>query len=118
MSLQSANTEDSTHHDVKARGFYRHGQCALFIIRAVHVNVTSNRTLSTDQILSCAESKKKRSYNQRVIEIKYGTFMPLIFVTNGAMGTECSAFHKILAKKLAQKPNEKYCEIMSSICTK
>ena len=52
------------------------------------------------------------------IEVEHGTFTPLIFDTNGAMGTECSAFHKILAKKVAQKTNKKYCEVMSSIRTK
>ena len=118
MSLESANTEDSARLDVKARGFYRQGQCAFFDIRVAHVNARSNRALSTDQILRRAESEKKRSYNQRVIEVEHGTFTPLIFGTNGAMGTECSAFHKILAKKIAQKTNKKYCEVMSSIRTK
>ena len=37
MSLQSANTEDSARLDVKARGFYRQGQCAFFDIRVAHV---------------------------------------------------------------------------------
>ena len=87
MSLQSANTEDSAHLDVKARGFSRQGQYAFFDIRVAHLNAKSNRALLTDQILCCAESKKKRSYNQRVTEIEHGTFMPLIFGINGAIGT-------------------------------
>ena len=68
----------------------------------------SNRALSTDQILRHAESEKKRSYNQRVIEVEHGTFTPLIFGTNGAMGTEfeCSASYKILAKKLHRRPTK------------
>ena len=86
-SLQSANTEDSARLDVKARGFYRQDQCALFDIRVAHLNARSNRALSTDQILRHAESEKKRSYNQRVILMEHETFTPLIFGTNGAMGT-------------------------------
>ena len=103
MSLQS---EDSARLDVKARGFYRQGQCAFFDIPIVHVNARSNRALSTDQILHHAESEKKRRYDQRVIEVEHGTFTPLIFDTNGAMGTECSAFHTILAKKLHRRPTK------------
>ena len=87
-------------------GFYRQGQCAFFDIQVAQVNARSNRALSTDQILRRAESEKKRSYNQRVIEIEHGTFTPLIFGTNGAMGTDCSAFHKILAKKLHRRPTK------------
>ena len=107
MSLQSANTEDSARPDVKARGFYRQGRCAFFDIRVAHVNARSNRALSTDQILRRAESEKKRNHNQRVIKIEHGTFMPLIFGTNSAMGTKCSAFHKILAKKNCTEDQQK-----------
>ena len=86
MSLQSANTEKRARIDVKVRGFYRHGQCAFLDIRVKHVNSRFNRALSTD----------------RILEIEHGTFTPLIFGTNGAMGTECSAFNKILAKNCAE----------------
>eukprot|EP00794_Sanderia_malayensis_P014383 gene14383-15881_t len=71
MALRSANTDDNARLDVKARGIYRPSQCAFFDIRVTHVNARSNRTLSTDRILRRAECEKKRSYNQRVIEIEH-----------------------------------------------
>ena len=49
----------------------------------------SNRNLSTDQILKKAKQEKKRSYNDRIIQVENGTFTPLIFGTNGAMDYEC-----------------------------
>ena len=51
MSIESANTEDSAHLAVKARGSYSQGQCTFFDIRVAHVNAKSNRALSTDHIL-------------------------------------------------------------------
>ena len=53
-----------------------------------------------------------------MIEIEHGTFTPLIFGSNGTMGTECLNYHKILAKKISRKTDKKYSEVMSSIRTK
>ena len=72
--------------------------------------LTSNT--SVQSILRTHEQNKKREYNQRVIEIEHGTFTPLIFTTSGAMGHECSKFHKTLAEKMSKKTGEKYEDIM------
>ena len=61
FALRSANIEDNTRLDVKARGFFRSGQCAFFDIRVVHVNPSSYGDLSTEQILDRAEKEKKRA---------------------------------------------------------
>ena len=47
-----------------------------------------------------------------------GTFTPLIFGTNGAMGYECEKFHKELALKLSIKRPEKYSITMNWIRTR
>jgi hypothetical protein len=41
------------------------------------------------------------------MEVENGTFTPLIFGTNGAMGEECEKFHKELVLKLSQNRAEK-----------
>ena len=56
--------------------------------------------------------KKKRQYNQRIIDIEHGTFTPLIFTTSGAMGHECHKFHKALAEKISQKKDEEYNKVI------
>ena len=63
FALRSANIEDNARLDVKARGFFRSGQCAFFDIRVAHVNASSYGDLSTEQILDRAEKEKKRAYN-------------------------------------------------------
>ena len=77
--LRSANIEDDSRLDVKARGFYRQGQTAFFDIRIAHLNAESNKNLSTEKILARHENEKKRAYNRRVLEIEYGSFTPLVF---------------------------------------
>ena len=116
--LWSANTEDEVCLDVKARGFYRQGQCAFFDIRIAYLNAVSNKSQATEKILLRHENEKKRAYNRKVIEIQQGVFTPSVFGTNGAMGKECAIFHKILAKKLAVKYDKPYSMIMPYLRTK
>ncbi|KAG1655829.1 Carnitine O-acetyltransferase [Nymphon striatum] len=47
---------------------------------------------------------------QRVLEIEHASFTPLVFGTNGGMGTECQKFVSALATKLAEKKKEEYSE--------
>ena len=88
------------------------------LAKMTNVKAASNINLLTETILRRADNEKKRAYNQRVIEIEHGTFTPLVFGTNGAMRRECQLFHKKLAKKLSQKQNKKYHEVITDIRTK
>ena len=54
------------------------------------------------------EEEKKGKYQQRVLDVEMGSFKPLVFGTNGAMGNECQLFLKHLADKIAQKDTEPY----------
>ena len=47
------------------------------------------------------QQEKKRSNNQRCMEVENGTFTPLVFGTNGGVGSECSMFLATLAEKLS-----------------
>ena len=53
-----------------------------------------------------SRAREKTRYNDRIIQVENGTFTPLIFGSNGAMGYECEKFHKELALKLSIKRSE------------
>ena len=69
-------------------------------------------------MLKNAEQEKKRAYNDRIIEVENGTFTPLVFGTNGAMGDECKKFNKELALKLSNTRSENYSSTMNWIRTR
>ncbi len=115
---RTSDTDDNARLDVKVRGIWRRGQTAFFGVRVTHVNAQSHRNLTTDQVLKNGEQEKKRAYNDRIINVENGTFTPLIFGTNGAMGDEYKKFHKELALKLSTKRSEKYSSIMNWIRTR
>ena len=103
MRYRTATSGDEARLDIKARGFSRRNQAAFFDINVTHVNAASYRNLSQEQILKNQENKKKRKYNQRVMEVEGGSFTPLVFGTNGAIGKECNTFISNLATKLSAK---------------
>jgi hypothetical protein len=118
MLLKSANTDDESRLDIKAKGFWQRGQTAFFDIRTTHVNSASQKHKSTSAIFRTHEAAKKREYMQRVLEVEQGTFTPLVFGTNGGMGEECERFISALANKLSQKGEHKYPQVISWIRTR
>ena len=50
---------------------------------------------------------------QRILDVEHASFTPLIFGTNGGMGSECQKFVSALANKLAVKQNEDYAVVIS-----
>ena len=66
MKLKTANTNDESRLDIKARGFWRRGETAFFDIRVAHVNSRSNKGLESDVIFRSHEQAKKREYLERL----------------------------------------------------
>ena len=78
----------------------------------------TNQELDTDKIFKKHEDEKKREYLERILEIEYGSFTPLVLGTNGGIVVECSLFVRNLASKLSKKEDEKYATIMGWLRTK
>ena len=78
-----------------------------------HVNSRSNQGKHTATIFKEQENEKKRKYNQRVMDVEMGTFIPLVFGRNGGMGLGCQNFLRTLANKLSSKNNEPYGSVIS-----
>ena len=104
--------------DIRTCGFWRSGQNAFFDVRITNAECDSQVTSTVKSVLRKHEMEKKRQYNQRIMEVEHGTFTPLVFTTSGAMGHECTKFHKTLAEKMSNKSGEKYEDIMRYIRVK
>ena len=112
---KSANLKDEARLDVRAKGFWRPGQNAFFDVSVTNPDCDSQRGLTVKTVLENHEKRKKRHYNQRVIDVEHGTFTPLIFTASGAMGHECIKYHKALAEKISRKKGDRYEDIMRYI---
>ena len=78
--------------DIKARTFWSRGETAFFDVFFTHVNSTCNQNKSTELIFVEHENEKKRKYQQRVIDVEMGSFVPLVFGRNGGMGENANFF--------------------------
>ena len=71
FNLRTANTSEEARLDIKANGFWQHGQTAFFDVRITHVNSMTNTNRNTQTIFREHEQAKKRKYIQRVLEIEH-----------------------------------------------
>ena len=64
------------------------------------------------------QQKKKRRYNDRIVNVEHGYFTPLVFSCYGGMSHECTMFFKHLTNLIADKRNELYQNVAKWIRTK
>ena len=114
----STDSSDNAHPDIRAKGFWRMGQNSFFDVMVTNANSASQIDTGLQSILKKHEQSKKRKYNERIMHVEFGSFTPLIFSVFGSMGPETTAFHKMLAKKIADKNGEKYCHVITYIRSK
>ena len=111
MTVRSANTNDGTRVDIRARGFWNVSQDAFFDVRVFYPNASSNRSPDSS-VYRRHEQAKKREYGQRIREVERGVFTPLVLSTTGGMGREATTFYKLLADMIAQKRQHPYPVVM------
>ena len=115
---RTAITSPEARLDIKAGGFWQRGVTAFFDVRITHVNSKCNQNKPTIAIFKEHENEKKRKYQQRVLDVEMGTFMPLVLGTNVGMRIECQMFLKHLADKLSRKDGEPYHAVISWLRTR
>ena len=111
--LRSTNVAAEARLDISARGVWRPMDKIFFDVRIFHPTAVSNNA-SSDPFRK-HELEKKRTYNQRVIDVEKASFVPLVFSTNGAMGKEAESFNKRMATLLSIKRNISYSDAISFV---
>ena len=69
-------------------------------------------------ITKATDEKQKKQYYQRVIEIEYGSFTPLVMSAYGGVSRETERFMSKLATKIAEKKDVPISTISNYIRTK
>ena len=81
----------------------RDRQRTFFDVQVFNPFAPTHRNTSLAQCYRRNELKKKRAYDERVIEIEHASFSPLVFSTSGGMGTTAAVVYKRLASLIAEK---------------
>ena len=112
--LKSANTQPDARLDISARGVWSTMEKTFFDVRVFHDGNQSNSG-PIDKVFLKHEAEKKRTYNDRILEVEKSTFTPLVFSTSGGMGKEAEAFHKRIVSLIAIKRGTPYSETMAHV---
>ena len=100
---RKVNTADEARLDIAARGFWQRGEKAFFDVRIFNPFAASYSNKKLQNVIKANEREKKRSYNNRVIEIEHGSFTPLVFTPYGGYGREGERCISHLAEKISMK---------------
>ena len=106
---------DGCRPDIRARGFWRHGQNAYFDVKITNVNSETYKTMPIKKVFQLHEREKRSKYNIRVLNVEHGSFTPLIYSIGGGIGHEATYYHKLLASKISNKTGDKYCNVVNFI---
>ena len=79
-------------------------------------NAQSYRNVSIPSVYRRHEMQKKREYGDRVREVEFASFTPLVFATTGGMGKEAITFYRRLAELLSKRSALSYSSTLAWIC--
>ena len=91
---------------------------AFFDIRVFSPFAKSHIQQNLEAVFRSNEASKKRSYNQRVIQIEHGSFTPVVMSSMGGFGKKTSRFISKLVEKTAEKNGMEASVVASYIRTK
>ena len=80
--------------DIRAKGFSNRQQNAFFDVRVFHPNAPSYRNTEIPALYRQQENAKNREYGDRIREVEYAVFTPLVFSTTGGQGKETTIAYK------------------------
>ena len=115
LSSRTAITDDNSRLDIKCRGFWADGQDAFFDVRVFNPLAPTHRSKTLATLFRAQEKEKRRAYDQRIREVEYGSFTPLVMSATGGLAPAASIFYKRLASLIATKRRQPYNIIISLI---
>ena len=97
---KSSNTSNQARADVIAKGLWIDGQTAFCDVRVFNPLARCHLHHSLPAVHKKNKNETKREYNQQILQVKHGLFIPLVFSCFGGMSRECSHFFWHTAERL------------------
>ena len=117
-NLVAGNQAENARLDVSGIGIWGPMQKTFLDVRVMHPNSPSYVNKDIAQVFKAHEQEKKRTYNERIIQVEKGSFTPIVVSTFGGMGGEAESYHKRLAQLISEKRNEAYSHVVNYIRTR
>ena len=103
LDYRTANREDNARLDVAADEFWGiSGQRRFFDVRVFNPMTASLSNLTLHACYTRNEQEKKRLCDQRVWDVEFSSFSPLIFSTAGGLGPVATIVYKWIALSISR----------------
>ena len=112
---QSTSTDIGARLDIAADNFWEAGRRTFFDVRVFNPLATTYQKKSLKSCYSSIERDKIRKFDERIREVEFGLFSPLVFSTTGGFGPVCSIVYKKLATLLSAKHHKPYNTLINYI---
>ena len=89
--------------DISARGFWQAGQTEFLNVRVFDPNAKRYATIELSKAYEINEKEKKKTYNERILQVGHGSFTPLVISATGEMSRECKKFYSRLVEMICKK---------------
>ena len=95
LAHRTSNVDNQARLDISAKGFWNTShELAFFDVRVFNPLAKSHVNQSLSSCYRKHENEKKRQYEERVCNVKHGTFTPLVFSAAGGMGPIATTFYR------------------------
>ena len=84
-----------------------------FLSQGFYPYTPSNCKSAQTTVYRRHENEKRRSYQQRAVEVEYGSFTPLVLSATGGIGPAARITYGRLASLLAEKRSAPYHQVIS-----
>ena len=107
-----ANTADEARSDIRARGIIRNAQDTFIDTKITNLNGVNARNRSFASIYAAHNRQKNLEYEDRIVQIEKGNFIPFVMSATGGLGPSANIFVQHLAERIAAKRWEPYYKIV------
>ena len=115
---RTCNRQPDARLDIQASGFWGgRFERAFFDVRVFNPRAPTNRTPQLSSAYARHEKEKRRSYQQRMIQVEHASITHLVFSASGGMGKAAQVFYRRLAGLLAERWKEAYPHVMGLLRT-
>ena len=104
----STAADNEVRLDISARGFWQAGQMAFLDVRVFNPNAKRYANIELSKAYEINEKEKKKTYNERILQVDHGSFTPLVMSATGEMCRECKKFYSSLAEIICEKRKTNY----------
>ena len=115
---RKGNVADKARADVSGVGVWGSHERTFIDVRVMHPNCDTYIDMPLKDVYAHHETLKKNQYNERILQVDKGSFVPVIFSTFGGMGAEATSYHKRIASLISLKKKEEYADVVCYIRTR